>query len=101
MADTTTTDPPTGETTTEQPPAPPPGPVKTYRGNCHCGAFVFEVDAPEIVTGSDCNCSICTKRAYLWLVPEKPIVVVKDEGKLVGYRFASKNMDHQVGLFTP
>ncbi len=83
--------------TAEQPPAEaPPGPVKTYRGNCHCGAFVFEVEAPEIAKGSDCNCSICTKRAYLWLVPEKPIVVVKDEGKLVGYRFASKNMDHQV-----
>ncbi|KAK3898450.1 hypothetical protein C8A05DRAFT_37960 [Staphylotrichum tortipilum] len=96
MADTTssstTTEP---KATEEAAPAPPPGPVKTYRGNCHCGAFVFEVDAPEITKGSDCNCSICTKRAYLWLVPEKPIVVVRDEGKLVGYRFASKNMDHK------
>ncbi|KAL2130441.1 hypothetical protein VTI74DRAFT_6387 [Chaetomium olivicolor] len=69
--------------------------TKKYRGNCHCGAFVFEVEVPEIKTVSDCNCSICTKRGYLWLVPQKPLNVVKNEGKLVHYSFASKNMDHQ------
>src|SRR3954465_14872881 len=71
-------------------------PTKTYRGNCHCGAFVFEVEDPEIVSLSACNCSICSKRAYLWLVPKKPLTIVKDEGKLVHYAFASKTVDHQV-----
>jgi hypothetical protein len=71
-------------------------PTKTYRGNCHCGAFIFEVEAPEIKSASDCKCSICTKRGYLWLVPQKPLTIIKDEGKLVHYSFASKKMDHQV-----
>lgn len=71
-------------------------PLKTYRGNCHCGAFVYEVEAPEITSAGDCNCSICYKRGYLWLVPKKPLTVVKDEGKLVGYSFGSKALDHQV-----
>ncbi|KAH6856844.1 Mss4-like protein [Chaetomium sp. MPI-CAGE-AT-0009] len=57
-------------------------PVQTYRGSCHCGAFIYEVEAPEIKSAGDCNCSICYKRAYLWLVPKKPLNVVKDEGKL-------------------
>jgi len=70
-------------------------PTKKYRGNCHCGAFVYEVEAPEITSVSDCNCSICYKQAYLWLVPGKPLTVVKDEGKLVHYSFGTKNMDHQ------
>jgi len=70
-------------------------PLKTYRGNCHCGAFVYEVEAPEITSAGDCNCSICYKRGYLWLVPKKPLTIVKDEGKLVGYSFGSKALDHQ------
>jgi hypothetical protein len=31
-------------------------------------------------------------------VPQKPLVILKDEGKLVHYSFASKKMDHQVSL---
>ncbi|KAK3292201.1 Mss4-like protein [Chaetomium fimeti] len=70
-------------------------PIQTYRGSCHCGAFIYEVEAPEIKSAGDCNCSICYKRGYLWLVPKKPLTVVKDEGKLVSYSFASKMLDHQ------
>ncbi|KAK4121717.1 hypothetical protein N657DRAFT_116887 [Parathielavia appendiculata] len=70
-------------------------PTKTYRGNCHCGAYVFEVEAPEITSLSDCKCSICSKRqgGYLWV--EKPLTVIKDEGKLVHYSFGPKKVDHQ------
>ncbi|KAL2130688.1 hypothetical protein VTI74DRAFT_6075 [Chaetomium olivicolor] len=70
-------------------------PTKKYRGACHCGAFIFEVEAPQIKSVFDCECSICSKRGYLYLVPQKPLTVVKDEGKLVHYSFASKKMDHQ------
>jgi hypothetical protein len=80
-------------TTTTEPP------LKTYRGSCHCGAFIYEVEAPEITSAGDCNCSICYKRGYLWLVPKKPLNIVKDEGKLVGYSFGSKALDHQVRYF--
>lgn len=69
--------------------------LKKYRGNCHCGAFVFEVELPEIKTVAECNCSICAKKAYLWVKPTNDPVIVKDEGKLVRYAFASKMIDHQ------
>ncbi|KAJ4300535.1 hypothetical protein N0V88_003213 [Collariella sp. IMI 366227] len=71
-------------------------PTKTYRGNCQCGAFVFELEAPEIKTTSNCTCSICSKRAYLWVMPSKPLKIIKDDGKLVHYSFGAKNMDHQL-----
>lgn len=39
-----------------------------YRGSCHCGAVVFEVDAPENIEANHCNCSICTKSGFLHLI---------------------------------
>lgn len=44
----------------------------TYRGSCHCGRVRFEVDG-EIAELTECNCSICSKSAYLhWYVkPEQ------------------------------
>lgn len=45
--------------------------LKTYRGNCHCGAFIYEVKLPEIKTYNECNCSICHKKGYAWLFPSK------------------------------
>ncbi len=39
----------------------------TYRANCHCGKFVYEWTAPEpLSTAMTCNCSICTKKAYVF-----------------------------------
>lgn len=70
--------------------------LKKYRGNCHCGAFIFEFEAPEITTVAECQCSICTKKAYLWVQPPNPPTIVKDEGTLVRYAFASKNLAHHV-----
>lgn len=71
-------------------------PTKKYRGNCHCGAFVFELDVPEIKSVSDCDCSICHKKGYLWLRPENPPTVVKDEGTIVSYEFGLKKYTHEV-----
>ncbi|KAK3390567.1 Mss4-like protein [Podospora didyma] len=70
---------------------------RTYRGNCHCGAFVFEVEAPEITSAFACNCSICTKRGYLWgiFTGEDNIKVVKDDGLLVDYYFGPKKTNHK------
>jgi hypothetical protein len=38
------------------------GPTK-HAGSCHCGAVRFEVRLEPAVTGSRCNCTICTKAA--------------------------------------
>ena len=45
-----------------------------YKGACHCGHVRFEVDGDlSQATIYDCNCSICSKSAYLhWYVqPEQ------------------------------
>jgi hypothetical protein len=39
-----------------------------HRGGCHCGAVRFEVKAPARITVQRCNCSICTKTAFLHLI---------------------------------
>jgi hypothetical protein len=39
-----------------------------HRGGCHCGHVRFEVDAPRDVEVLDCNCSMCSKLAYLHLI---------------------------------
>ncbi|KAK3347015.1 Mss4-like protein [Lasiosphaeria hispida] len=70
-------------------------PLKTYRGNCHCGAFVYEVELPEIKAVSACNCSICTKKGYLWVKPSEIKVVKGDEDALTGYTFGSKTFYHK------
>lgn len=72
--------------------------LKTYRGNCHCGNFVFEIQTPEITSVTACNCSICVRKAYLWVFPGRDNykVVKGDEDSLTSYAFAGKNMDHKV-----
>ncbi|KAL1879754.1 hypothetical protein Daus18300_001591 [Diaporthe australafricana] len=37
--------------------------LRVYRGNCHCGAIIYEARLPEITSYSECNCSICRKKA--------------------------------------
>lgn len=71
-------------------------PLKTYRGNCHCGAFVYEVELPEIKAVSTCNCSICTKKGYLWVKPSEIKVVKGAEDALTGYTFGSNTFYHKV-----
>ena len=34
-----------------------------HPGSCHCGAVRWQMRLPAHVTGSRCNCSICTKTA--------------------------------------
>lgn len=70
--------------------------AKTYRGNCHCGAFIFEVKSPEIKSAMSCNCSICTKKGYLWFFPKEPMTIVKGDGSLKEYTFGPKKTTHLV-----
>lgn len=72
-------------------------PLKTYRGNCHCGAFVYEIEAPEIKTVSECNCSICYKKGYLWVIPAAGTykAVKGDEDALTVYSFGGGNITHK------
>jgi len=73
------------------------GLVKTYRGNCHCGVFVYEMESAEIRSVRECNCSICHKKGYLWVRPKSGSfrIVKGDEESLATYTFGSGNVLHK------
>ncbi|KAI1738884.1 glutathione-dependent formaldehyde-activating enzyme [Xylaria scruposa] len=72
-------------------------PLKTYRGNCHCAAFVYEITLPEIKQASECNCSICYKKAALWVFPKPSDVkfVKGDPSGMTNYTFNKKQFTHK------
>lgn len=71
--------------------------LRTYRGNCHCGAFVYEADLPEIRSALECNCSICHKKGYLWVFPEARFEIVKGTADVLArYTFGPKKLVHKV-----
>ena len=60
----------------------------TYRGGCHCGRVRFEVEAPPRLEVLDCNCSMCSKTAYLHLIVAKAqFRLVMGADTLTDYRF--------------
>jgi hypothetical protein len=71
--------------------------LKTYRGNCHCGAYVFETKLPEITKVKVCNCSICYKRADIWAWPSQGNVTwIKGDLKTMkGYVFGKKHFERK------
>ncbi|KAJ2989610.1 hypothetical protein NUW58_g3383 [Xylaria curta] len=71
--------------------------LKTYRANCHCAAYVYEVTLPEVTEASQCNCSICYKKGALWVLPKyKDVKFVKgDPATLTNYTFGNKNFTHK------
>lgn len=74
-------------------------PLHSYRGNCHCGSFIFTLTVPEIKEAENCNCSICRKKGYLWVIPDTTkghkFEVAKDEGKLTEYVTGPKGSKHK------
>ncbi|KUJ17179.1 uncharacterized protein LY89DRAFT_685108 [Mollisia scopiformis] len=76
-------------------PAPVPE-LKTYNGNCHCGAFKFSVQMPDIKSVVECNCSICFRKGYKWAFPgEGPFTIERGGGDLKEYEFGVKSMVHK------
>ena len=64
-------------------------------GGCHCAQVRFEVEVPETLTVSECNCSVCAKAGYLALI------VAKDQFKLLSgeeairtYTFNTRTAQH-------
>ncbi|KAF7329674.1 hypothetical protein MKEN_00230500 [Mycena kentingensis (nom. inval.)] len=79
--------------------------LKTYAGNCHCGAIKFTVSLPPLESTPlrACTCSICTKKGYLFVSLKKSAMsVTKGAGSdglgggvLVDYAFNDKKMLHR------
>jgi len=66
-----------------------------HKGSCHCGAVVFEVEAPEHLHVLECNCSICSKSGYLHLiVPKSQFNLLKGSDNLVKYTFDTHQEKH-------
>ncbi|KAH8896706.1 hypothetical protein GQ53DRAFT_713508 [Thozetella sp. PMI_491] len=61
--------------------------TQVYRGNCHCGAYRFQVDLPELVSATSCNCSLCHKLGSLWafVAPGSMTITKGDETNLTTY----------------
>ncbi len=67
----------------------------THTGSCHCGAVSFEVDAPAELEVSECNCSICSRSAYLHLiVPRSRFRLLSGEDNLSTYTFDTHEAKH-------
>lgn len=67
----------------------------THSGGCHCGAIQFQVLAPADITAQLCNCSICSKTAYLHLiVPRSRFTLLSGEGNLSEYTFDTHEAKH-------
>lgn len=67
----------------------------THTGACHCGAVRYEVDAPANLHVSECNCSICSRSAYLHLiVPRSRFRLLTGEDNLSTYTFDTHEAKH-------
>jgi hypothetical protein len=65
-----------------------------YKGGCHCGRIVFEVEG-DIERVIECNCSICSKRGYLlWFVPREQLRLATSEADLATYTFNTGRIKH-------
>lgn len=63
--------------------------MTTHQGACHCGAIRFEFDA-EIDRAEVCNCSICSKTAYIhYYVSPDAFRLLTDKGGIADYRFGT------------
>lgn len=59
-----------------------------YQGSCHCGAVKFEIDAPEVIECTDCNCSICSKAGFLHLIlPLSKFKLLSGQDNISTYTF--------------
>ncbi|KAI4761150.1 hypothetical protein E4T52_01873 [Aureobasidium sp. EXF-3400] len=70
---------------------------QTYYGNCHCGAFKYSIALAPIKKASVCNCSICSRKGYLFARPEEPsdFKVEAGEGTLKTYTFGNGVAEHK------
>ena len=69
--------------------------MRTYRGQCHCGTVAFELDAPDDVDVTDCNCSLCAMTGYEHVfVAEADLRFLSGRDALVSYKFGTRTADH-------
>jgi hypothetical protein len=66
-----------------------------YKGSCHCGKIVFEVEG-ELQGAMACNCSICSRKgSLLWFVPREQLNVLTPEEAIGTYTFNKRVIKHR------
>ena len=66
-----------------------------YKGSCHCGKIVFEVEG-ELNGAMACNCSICSRKgSLLWFVPRGQLKLFGSEENLSSYTFNKHVIKHR------
>lgn len=66
-----------------------------HTGGCHCGRVRFEIEAPASIKATQCNCSICSKTAYLHLfVARQNFNLLRGEDALTTYTFNTGVAQH-------
>ena len=67
----------------------------THHGSCHCGRVRFEVQAPAQLQLEECNCSMCSRLAYLHLiVPAERFKLLSGKEALTTYTFNTGTAKH-------
>lgn len=69
--------------------------MQTFSGSCHCGRVRFDVTA-DLARVVECNCSMCTRTAYLHLiVPPDRFRLLAGADDLALYQFGTRTAKHQ------
>jgi hypothetical protein len=72
------------------------GDLMVHTGGCHCGAVRFEVEAPEVIEVTRCNCSICRMTGFLHLiVPAERFRLLAGNDALLNYTFNTGTAQHK------
>ncbi|MCL4164102.1 UNVERIFIED_CONTAM: hypothetical protein GTU68_032692 [Idotea baltica] len=68
--------------------------VKHY-GSCHCGKVSFEIEAPETLKASECNCSICKACGFVHLIVDKnAFTLISGKQDITTYLFNTHTAQH-------
>ena len=69
--------------------------MTTHSGGCHCGAVLFEIEAPAEIEASRCNCSICVMSGFLHLfVSRNNFRLLQGADAITTYTFNSGVAQH-------
>jgi len=67
------------------------GQAKKHSGSCHCGAVRFEVELDLGAGATRCNCTICTKTAWIGaMVKPDAFVLLEGSGKVASYEWGGR-----------
>ena len=66
-----------------------------YKGSCHCGNVVYEVEG-ELNGAMSCNCSICSRKGWLlWFVPRETFRLITPDENMGTYLFNKHVIKHR------